>query len=134
MSEPAIVLDAGVLDQVTVSREFRELVRDLVNDGWKPVIPTVVLAEAITGRPQDAPTNQTINWLGTVDTDEMLARQAGTLRHRAVASGARRRPSAVDAIVASHAIAARAGVVFTTDPDDLQRLLSDQPRIRVEKP
>ena len=27
-----------------------------------------------------------------------------------------------------------AGVVFTTDPNDLRRLLAGQPRVRVERP
>jgi len=32
------------------------------------------------GRPQDAPVNQLINRIGTVDTDQAMARRAGQLR------------------------------------------------------
>jgi predicted nucleic acid-binding protein len=131
---PVVVLDAGVIDQATTNREFRSVLRDLIADGWVPVVPTVVLAEAITGRAEDAPTNQTVNRIGTVDTDEPIARRAGVLRFRAERSGVRRVPGGIDAIVAAHAADAGTAVVFTTDPSDLTRLLADHPTIRVERP
>lgn len=134
MSAPQVILDAGVLDRATTDREFRWVLRDLVADGWDPVIPTVVLAEASTGRPGDAPANQLVRRLGTVDTTQPIARRAGRLRHDVQRSGARRVPSGIDAIVAAHATEAEAGVVFTTDPSDLRRLLADHPRITVERP
>jgi hypothetical protein len=134
MSEPVIVLDSGAIDQVVTNREFRAVLDDLVRSGWTPVIPTPVLAEAITGRPIDAPANQAIGRIGTTTTDEALARQAGALRHTAERTGRRRAPSAIDAIVAAHAADVGAGVVFTTDPGDLRRLLSGVPRVRIERP
>jgi predicted nucleic acid-binding protein len=134
MNEPVVVLDSGVLDRASTDRGFRDEVRDLVGGGWAPLVPTVVLAETITGRPQDAATNQTIKRLGTVDTTQAVARRAGALRFRAERSGTRRLPSAIDAIVAAHAASAGAGVVYTTDPDDLRRLLVEHPRIQVETP
>jgi predicted nucleic acid-binding protein len=134
VSDPVVVLDAGVIDLATTNGEFRWLLRDLVEHGWEPVIPTVVLSEAITGRPSDAPVNQTVNRIGTVDTDEQVARHAGKLRHRVERTGAKRLPGGIDAIVAAHAAAAGIGVVFTTGPTDLRRLLTDHPDVRVEKP
>ena len=134
MSEPVIVLDSGVLDQVVVDKEFRAVLEDLVRSGWTPVIPTPVLAEAITGRPTDAPANQAISRIGTTATDELLARHAGALRHASTRTGGRRVPSGIDAIVAAHAADAGAGVVFTTDPGDIRRLLAAHPRVRVERP
>lgn len=134
MSDPTVVLDSGVIEQVTTNGEFRWLLRDLIENGWVPVIPTVVLAEAITGRPQDAPVNQAVNRLGTVDTDEATARRAGHLRFTVQRSGARRIASGIDAIVAAHAAAAERSVVFTSDPADLRRLLAGFPRIRIDKP
>jgi len=80
MGDPVVVLDSGAVDRATSNAEFRGLLRDLVVSGWDPVIPSVVLAEAITGRPGDAPANQTINRLGTEVTDEATARRAGRLR------------------------------------------------------
>ena len=134
MSEPLIVLDAGVIDQVIANKEFRAMLDDLVRSGWTPIIPTPVLAEAITGGGTDAPANQAIARIGTTVTDEPLARHAGALRHAAARVAGRRPPSGIDAIVAAHAADAGVGVVFTTDPGDLRRLLTDSPRVRVERP
>ena len=55
------------------NRKFRSTLRHLVAGGWEPVIPTVVLAEAVTGRDQDAPVNQVVRQLGTHDTAEATA-------------------------------------------------------------
>lgn len=134
MSEPVIVLDSGAVDQVVTNKEFRAVLDNLVRSGWTPIIPTPVLAEAITGRAADAPANQAIGRIGTTATGEPLARQAGALRHAAARTSGRRPPSGIDAIVAAHAADAGAGVVFTTDPGDVRRLLSASPHIRVERP
>lgn len=133
MTETTIVFDSGALDRVLVTPELRLMLRDLVADGWLPEVPAVVLAEATTGRPQDAPTNQLVRRLGTVVTAEPTARQAGRLRHTVIASGARRAPSGIDAIVAAHATEADRAVVLTTDPGDLRRLLADHPSAVVER-
>jgi predicted nucleic acid-binding protein len=134
VSDPIAVLDAGVIDQLTTNREFRWVVRTLVSQGWNAVIPTVVLAECLTGRAKDAPANQAINRTGTEPTDEATARVAGQLRASAERAGGRRSPGGIDAIVAAHAVVAGPATVFTTDPTDLKRLLADHPKIRVEKP
>lgn len=134
MTEPVVVFDSGVIDQIVANKDFRALVDNLVRSGWAPIIPTPVLAEAITGSATDAPANQAIGRIGTTVTDEPLARQAGALRYAATRAGGRRVPSAIDAIVAAHAADAGAGVVFTTDPSDLRRLLTSNPRVRVETP
>ncbi|MEZ5206141.1 MAG: hypothetical protein R2690_03965 [Acidimicrobiales bacterium] len=134
MSAPRVVLDSGVVDLAETDQEFRWVVRDLVEGGWEAVIPTVVLAEAVTGRPTDAPVNRAVKRLGTKDTDQAVARRAGQLRSGAERAKSRRVPSGIDAIVAAHAADAGAGVVFTTDPIDLRRLLADFPQIAVERP
>ena len=82
MSNPTVVLDSGVIDRATGNQEFRWVLRDLLEDGWEPVIPTVTLSEAITGHPQDAPVDQLISRIGTVDTEQATARRAGQLRFR----------------------------------------------------
>lgn len=134
MSDPVVVLDSGVVDQAVVNPEFRWVLRDLVEGGWVPIIPTVVLAEATTGRPRDATVNHVVKRIGPVDTTPPTARLAGRLRFAAPRSGTRRIPGGFDAIVAAHAAEVGAGVVFTTDPSDLRRLLADTPGIVVEKP
>ena len=134
MSEPAVVFDSGVIDQAATNGEFRWVLRELLENGWSPVIPTVVLAEAITGRPDDAPANQVIRRLESVDTTQATARRAGHLRFSVQRTGVRRIPSGIDAIVAAHAVDVGRAVVFTTDTTDLRRLLVDYPQIAVEKP
>ncbi|MGD0378647.1 MAG: PIN domain-containing protein [Acidimicrobiales bacterium] len=134
MSNPTVVLDSGVIDRATSNAEFRWVLRDLLEHGWEPVIPTVTLSEAITGRPQDASVNQLVNRIGTVDTDEATARRAGQLRFGVERSGSRRTPTGIDAIVAAHAADAQEAVVFTSDPSDLRRLVVDCPWVRVDKP
>lgn len=128
------VLDSGVIERATTDREFRDVLRILVADGVVPTIPTVVLAEVIRGEALDAPANLTLRRFGTVTTDERLARQAGRLRTAAARDGGRRVPSGIDAIVASHAVASKRSLVFTTDPSDLRRLVADHPHVRVHKP
>ena len=134
MSEPAVVFDSGVIDQAATNGEFRWVLRELLENGWSPVIPSAVLSEAITGRPDDAPANQVIRRLDTVDTSQATARRAGHLRFSVQRTGVRRIPSGIDAIVAAHAVDVGRAVVFTTDTTDLRRLLAEYPRIAVEKP
>ncbi len=83
---------------------------------WPPVVPTVVLVECLSGRPQhDAVTNRFLKTCDiTVDLPEHLARRAGALRASA------QRGSAVDALVV--AIAEPSGSVLTGDMGDLQAL------------
>ena len=134
MSEPAVVFDSGVIDEAATNGEFRSVLRELLENGWSPVVPTVVLSEAITGRPDDAPANQVIRRLDSVDTSQATARRAGHLRFSVQRTGVRRMPTGIDAIVAAHAVDAGRAVVFTTDTTDLRRLLVEYPRIAVEKP
>ena len=130
MTGLVVVLDAGVLDRAGSNKEFRWVLHELVARGWDPV----VLAEAVTGRPTDAPVNQVVTQLGTVVTTEPTARLAGHLRFRAGRASGRTIPSGIDAIVASHAAQAGHGVVFTTVPSDLQLLLADHPQVMVDTP
>ena len=134
MTDPVIVFDSGAIDQVVTNKEFRAVLDNLLRSGWTPIIPIPVIAEAISGRASDAPANQAIGRIGTTATDEPLARQAGALRFAAARAGGRHSPSGIDAIVAAHAADAGTGVVFTTDPGDLRRLLDATPRVRVERP
>lgn len=134
MTDPVVVLDSGVVDRAASDSEFRWVLRDLVQQGWLPVLPTVVLAEATTGRASDAPVNQAAKRIGTTDTSPPTARLAGQLRFAVERTGVRRIPGGIDAIVAAHAAEVGAGVVFTTDPSDLRRLLADHPSVAIEKP
>ena len=134
MTDRQLVLDAGVLDRVTTSAEFRGVVRELLHAGWDIVVPTVVLAEALTGNRTDAPANATIARTGTHVTTEHVARRAGQLRSTALRAGGRRHPSGIDAIVAAHALDANKSVIFTTDVQDMRLLLDGHASVRIEAP
>lgn len=134
MSAPRIIFDSGVIDQIVTNNAFRRVVNELLQAGWLPTVPTPVLAEAITGTRTDASANQALARIGTTTTGEGVARLAGALRYQTTRVASRRVPSAIDAIVAAHAVDAGNAVVFTTDPSDLRRLLADHSAIRVERP
>ena len=102
-------------------------IRALVRNGeWPPSIPSVVLAESLTGRQRDdAAVNRLLK---TCNVSEglpvFLARRAGELRHLA------RCGSAVDAIVV--ASAEPGGVVLSGDLGDLGALASHADAVRIE--
>src|SRR4051812_45913568 len=98
MIEPVVVFDTGAVEEVVINKRFRDLVDTLLRAGCSPVVPTPVLAEAITGTRRDAATNQALARTGTVVTDETVARLAGSLRYEASRDGGRRSPSGIDAI------------------------------------
>lgn len=132
MTGPLVVLDSGAVDQVVRSRRLRQRLAILVADGWDPVIPTVVLAEIVTGRATDAVVNRVVSSIGTIDTSVPVARQAGALRF---AAGRRlgQVPSGIDALVAAHAAEGSRAVVCTSDPGDLSALLADVATVVVER-
>jgi len=103
-------------------------IRALVRDGeWPPLVPSVVLAESVTGRHRvDAAVNRLLKTCDVrEDLPTALARRAGELRHLA------RRGSAVDAIVV--ASAEPGGVVLSGDIEDLGALASHANAVRIER-
>jgi predicted nucleic acid-binding protein len=127
------VLDSGAVSTFAQNRALRVMVQSLLSRGWDVVVPTVVLAETVTGRAADAMVNRTVNELGTEDTNRATARFAGALRHRS-GRPKRRAPSGIDAIVAAHAVLREGrAIIFTSDPKDLQALTAAHPSVRVER-
>jgi predicted nucleic acid-binding protein len=112
------VLDAGGLTTLAErSIPARERLRRLRGAGlWPPIVPAVVLAEALRGDPRrDFLEERLLAMCEVQATDEATARRAARLR-----TGARR-GSAVDAIVIALA-EGTGGVVLTQDIDDLNAL------------
>jgi hypothetical protein len=104
------------------------MLRALVERGWHVTLPSVVLAECLTGHAgRDASANRVLSAVGAAHAcEESHARAAAALRFRS------RNPSVVDALVAE--LAARTGgevAVLTSDAGDLARLLDGAPRVRV---
>lgn len=123
-----LVLDSGGV--TALARRDRQTAALLLalrrRDLWPAVVPTVVLAESLTGSPQrDANANRFLKTCDfTPGVSERVGRRAAELRTRA------RRGSAVDALVV--AIAEPGSTVLTSDPDDLSALVANAADVEIE--
>jgi predicted nucleic acid-binding protein len=122
-----LVLDSSALTQLSKrSARAAALIAALRREElWPPLVPTTVMVESLTGRPDhDASTNRLLK---ICELDERLptsrARHAAALRHRA------RTGSAVDATVV--ATADPGGTVLTSDRADLEALAAQAEDVTV---
>src|SRR5665213_2260186 len=115
-----LVLDSGAVTRLARrDRQNAATITVLRREGlWPPVIPSVVVVEAVTGRSgRDANTNRLLKTCDIVtELSEGTARRAAQLRHSS------KHGSAVDAVVV--ATAEPGGRVLTGDPKDLRALAS----------
>lgn len=123
-----LVLDAGGVSRLAErSPRALALLTALRGQGlWPPLVPSIVLVECLTGRPErDVGTNR---FLKTCDVRPELGgrfvRRAAEIRHQA------RRGSAVDAVVV--ATAEPGGTVLSGDVGDLQALAAQADAVAVE--
>jgi hypothetical protein len=117
---PVCVLDSTALDELG-SPEWR---RALLEAGYELVVPTAVLAERWTGRPQDHQLRLGLRSTRRLTLDEGRANAAGELRAKVVPTR-RRAPSAVDAVVvavADHEARRDRVLVLTADVADFEAL------------
>ncbi|MDQ3470647.1 MAG: PIN domain-containing protein [Actinomycetota bacterium] len=114
-----LILDSGGVSALAGQRaRLAELRR---RGHWPPQVPAVVLTAALTGDPRrDFHENQLLRLCQVCDVTEQLARDAAQLRTRTGRADSR---SAVDAVVAAHAISRADPVVLTSDPDDVRALV-----------
>lgn len=123
-----------ILDSHGVTRLAGDRARlaELRNRGeWPPLVPTVVLTEALSGdHRRDYHENRLLRTCDIRAVDETLARQGAALRAHVQA---RRAPSAADAIVVAVADQAGGGIVLSSDPGDLRALARHtQNPVRIE--
>lgn len=116
-----LILDSGAITKLA-NRSTRELAlfQALQKRGTEqPVIPTIVIAECLTGSPtRDARTNQFIKlYRRDPIIPERIARRAAELRTKAG------KGSAVDALLV--ALAEPQGIVLTTDKEDISALAAN---------
>jgi predicted nucleic acid-binding protein len=131
--QPRCVLDSGGLTAlVGGSQRAREWLRWILDHDGAICVPTPVLVECTTGDGgRDAEVNRVLGILQRAarvlePPDEGTARRAGQLLHLA------RSDDGIDALVAAAAVGdGSAAVVLTSDPDDLERLLQDEPQVIV---
>ena len=113
-----LVLDSGGVTRLARrSQDAAAAIAVLKRDGlWPPIVPSVVLAESVSGRQRtDAVVNRLLKTCNVVEElPERIARRAGALR--AVAG----QGSAVDAVVV--AMAEPGGAVLGGDLKDLRAL------------
>lgn len=113
-----LILDSGGVTRLARRRQdSAALIAVFARDRlWPPVVPSVVVAECVSGRQRtDAEVNRLLKTCNVVEElSEQLARRAGALR--ALAG----RGSAVDAIVV--AMAEPGGAVLGGDLEDLRAL------------
>ncbi len=113
-----LVLDSGGLSALAGQRaRLSELRR---RNLWPAQVPSVVLAEALTGdHRRDFHTNRLLRACQIRDVDEPLGRAAARLR---TATGRAGTISAVDAIVAAYADTRPEPIIVTSDSEDLAAL------------
>jgi len=122
-----LVLDSGAVTRFSRrDRDTAALLLALRRRGlWPPQVPTVVLAECLTGSQRDANVNRLIKTCDVREVvPERLARRAAVLRASA------HRGSAVDAVVV--AMAEPGGTVLTSDRDDLTALAAHAVDVGIE--
>jgi predicted nucleic acid-binding protein len=116
-----LVLDAGGLSALV---HQRARLAELRTRGlWPAEVPSVVLAEALTGDPRrDFHTNRLLKACQIRDVNEHQAREAARLRTATRRAGSISAAGAVDAVVAAVAAEASEAIVLTSDRKDLLAL------------
>lgn len=119
-----LILDSGGISALA---GHRARLTELRHRGlWPPQVPSVVLAEALTGDARrDFHANHLLRTCQIRDIDEPTSREAARLR---TATGKASRISAVDAVVAAFATHHPDPVVLTSDPRDLSALAAQTVR------
>lgn len=123
-----LVLDSGGVSRLAKrDKDTAALIIALRRRGlWPAIVPTVVLAESLTGSVQrDANANRFLKACDLRSSvSERVARRAAELRTKA------RKGSAVDALVV--AIAEPGSTVLTSDGDDLRALAAGSADVAIE--
>ena len=113
-----LVLDSGAMERLAQGSLEATAILESLRGGvdWPAIVPSVALAECLSGRPRtDVPIDRLIKTCKVVEEIPVrISRRAGQLRYMAG------RGSVVDAIVV--ALAEPGGVVLTTDLKDLRAL------------
>jgi predicted nucleic acid-binding protein len=96
--------------------------------GIPVVIPAVVLAETLHGNDQDARVNQVLKSIEVIPIGIETSRLAAALKHRSNMTGV---AATIDALVVAVSALLGGGAILTSDPDDINRLASGIPELRI---
>jgi len=115
-----LVLDSGGLSALARSPARLEQIR--ARGLWPPIVPVAVLVESLTGdHRRDFHLNRLLRACTIRADTELIGRHAAALRFATRREGI----NAVDALVVAFADHAGGGMVFTSDPKDLQALAAN---------
>ena len=119
----------GLWSVATNTSEDANAALDLSRRAGVPVlVPAVVLAETLRGSPEDARANQVLKQLAVEPITDRLGRLAAFLKGAAGMTGV---AATIDALVVAVSIAYGGGTILTSDPDDIKRLATGAPEIRI---
>lgn len=140
MSGPPLVLDAAGLSALAGPRppdQLRALLAEASRRGREVLTPTLVCAEVSRGSTRTRALEAAVARhsrdraerpaVRLIDTDFSLARQVGAILH-STESGSER---VVDAHVVAVCLPYGAGLVVTSDPDDIAALAAGTPAARI---
>ncbi|MCL2467575.1 MAG: twitching motility protein PilT [Micrococcales bacterium] len=106
-------------------RRVRPVLAVLVEQHQRMVVPAVILAELMTGKPTDAAVWHAVNRLVVMDTDAHIAADAGARREQATATRPKKRDLTIDALVVATAARLAPAVIITGDPNDIRLLVGE---------
>ena len=121
-----LFLDSGAVDRLAKEDQYSAaLIAELkLSRLWPPVVPTVVLAECLSGRNEDVRVRRLLKTCQVLEpVPEAVAARAGALREKA------RQGSAVDGLLV--AMAEDGDVILTEDTDDIGALASHASNVTV---
>jgi predicted nucleic acid-binding protein len=99
--------------------------------GARVTVSAVTLTEVLRGGPRDAAVRRVLARIAVVPVTAAIARRAGELLGTTGLSGHR---CAIDAVVAATALdLERPVVLLTSDPDDMNRLVSEPERPKAQR-
>lgn len=124
---PVLIIDSGaIIGLARGDHRPRQVIEEAVEEGFRTIVPPVVITETTRGGPRDARVNQVLKLFDEVCTiGESTGRLGGRLLGRASSN------AVVDALVVAAAIELGAGRIVTSDPDDLRALAADHAEVSV---
>lgn len=120
----AVVLGSEAVSALARKQKgMAERLEAALRNDQRVVIPSVVLAEIMTGAASDAAICNVVRRIPVVSSNARTAARAGALREGSEATRRKKRDLTVDAIVASVAVEIGPAIVVTADLADFTTLL-----------
>jgi predicted nucleic acid-binding protein len=127
-----LVLDAEGLSKLAAGdARVRGYLDSARARGARVVVSALTLTEVLRGGPRDAAVHRVLARIAVVPVSAAIARRAGELLGTTGLSGHR---CAIDAVIAATALGLeRPVVLLSSDPDDMNRLVSEPERPKAQR-